>query len=138
MSSGCDGYWWTWSGSNRRPLPCHGSALPAAPQAHRKDYPILMEWGAFVNETEVRTPALPCVNDGGSTAPWQPRAAKMHRPGHMFFPRLSLALLTAALPWSVSAQNAAPAGDPTISVSGTLRPALGQVSQTLSSLNIKH
>ncbi len=28
--------WWTWSGSNRRPLPCHGSALPAAPQAHGK------------------------------------------------------------------------------------------------------
>ena len=25
--------WWTWPGSNRRPLPCHGSALPAAPQA---------------------------------------------------------------------------------------------------------
>src|SRR5579871_784963 len=24
--------WWTWSGSNRRPLPCHGSALPTAPQ----------------------------------------------------------------------------------------------------------
>src|SRR6267142_3877832 len=22
------GSWWTWSGSNRRPLPCHGSALP--------------------------------------------------------------------------------------------------------------
>ncbi len=19
-------YWWTWTGSNRRPLPCHGSA----------------------------------------------------------------------------------------------------------------
>src|SRR5262249_45296676 len=33
--------WWTWSGSNRRPLPCHGSALPAAPQAHiqRKELP---------------------------------------------------------------------------------------------------
>src|SRR6185312_1879261 len=30
----CSGDWWTWSGSNRRPLPCHGSALPAAPQAH--------------------------------------------------------------------------------------------------------
>ncbi len=29
-----DWIWWTWSGSNRRPLPCHGSALPAAPQAH--------------------------------------------------------------------------------------------------------
>src|ERR1700690_654625 len=28
--------WWTWPGSNRRPLPCHGSALPAAPQAHFK------------------------------------------------------------------------------------------------------
>src|SRR5579863_7007800 len=27
-------FWWTWSGSNRRPLPCHGSALPTAPQAH--------------------------------------------------------------------------------------------------------
>src|SRR5256714_4123298 len=26
--------WWTWPGSNRRPLPCHGSALPTAPQAH--------------------------------------------------------------------------------------------------------
>src|SRR5580698_11576 len=25
--------WWTWTGSNRRPLPCHGSALPTAPQA---------------------------------------------------------------------------------------------------------
>jgi hypothetical protein len=55
----------------------------------------------------------------------------------MFFPRLSLALLTAALPWSVSAQNAAPAGDPPVSVSGQLRPALAQVSQTLNSLNIK-
>src|SRR5208282_289207 len=30
----CWEIWWTWSGSNRRPLPCHGSALPAAPQAH--------------------------------------------------------------------------------------------------------
>src|SRR5450432_1327818 len=28
------GTWWTWTGSNRRPLPCHGSALPTAPQAH--------------------------------------------------------------------------------------------------------
>src|SRR6266446_4981875 len=28
------GFWWTWSGSNRRPLPCHGSALAAAPHAH--------------------------------------------------------------------------------------------------------
>ena len=33
-NDGNDGNWWTWPGSNRRPLPCHGSALPAAPQAH--------------------------------------------------------------------------------------------------------
>ena len=26
--------WWTWRDSNSRPLPCHGSALPTAPQAH--------------------------------------------------------------------------------------------------------
>jgi hypothetical protein len=25
--------WWTWRDSNPRPLPCHGSALPTAPQA---------------------------------------------------------------------------------------------------------
>src|SRR5260370_692883 len=40
----CWEVWWTWSGSNRRPLPCHGSALPAAPQAHclrRDNYFIL-------------------------------------------------------------------------------------------------
>ena len=38
--------WWTWSGSNRRPLPCHGSALPAAPQAHRETASSLHELGA--------------------------------------------------------------------------------------------
>src|SRR5437879_13564925 len=25
--------WWTWPGSNRRPLPRHGSSLPVVPQA---------------------------------------------------------------------------------------------------------
>src|SRR5205085_6527605 len=51
--------WWTWSGSNRRPLPCHGSALPAAPQAHVRghygclaDYSfILADWAELVNES---------------------------------------------------------------------------------------
>ncbi len=62
----------------------------------------------------------------------------MHRPGHMSFVRVSLALLTAAIPWSVSAQSAVPAADPPISISGTLRPALAQVSQALSGVNIKH
>src|SRR5436305_6443992 len=49
--------WWTWSGSNRRPLPCHGSALPAAPQALVRghygcvaDYSfILADWAELVN-----------------------------------------------------------------------------------------
>ncbi|HVT98081.1 MAG TPA: hypothetical protein VHE33_11290 [Acidobacteriaceae bacterium] len=56
----------------------------------------------------------------------------------MFFPRVSLALLAAALPLSIFAQGQAPAADPPISVGGTLRPALAQVSQTLNSISIKH
>ena len=51
--------------------------------------------------------------------------------------RLSLALLTATLPWSVLAQGAAPAADPPALTTATLRPALTQVSQSLSSVNIK-
>src|ERR1051326_2129154 len=27
-------FWWTWGDSKSRPFPCHGSALPTAPQAH--------------------------------------------------------------------------------------------------------
>jgi hypothetical protein len=103
-----------------------------------KDYPILMEQERFVNETEAPVGALKCVHADASAPIWQPRTLRMHRPGHMFFPRLSLALLTAAIPWSASAQNAAPAADPAVSVSGTLRPALAQVSQTLNGVNIKH
>ena len=30
---------WTWPGSNRRPPPCRGGALPAAPQAHGRAPP---------------------------------------------------------------------------------------------------
>jgi hypothetical protein len=55
----------------------------------------------------------------------------------MSFVRVSLALLTATIPWSLSAQNAAPAGDPSISISANLRPALAQVSQALNSLNTR-
>jgi hypothetical protein len=55
----------------------------------------------------------------------------------MFFPHVSLALLAVALPWSVSAQAAAPAAGPPMSVATTLRPALAQVSQTLNSINPK-
>ena len=48
--------WWTWSGSNRRPLPCHGSALPAAPQAHvwRDNSSIVVACGLFVKPGEDR------------------------------------------------------------------------------------
>lgn len=55
----------------------------------------------------------------------------------MFFPRLSLALLTATLSWSVSAQSAVPPADAPISASSTLRPALAQVGQSLSSLSTR-
>ncbi|HUB17859.1 MAG TPA: hypothetical protein VL990_04445 [Acidobacteriaceae bacterium] len=55
----------------------------------------------------------------------------------MFFPRVSLALLTATLSWSASAQNAAPTADPPLGVTGTLRPALAQVSQSLDSIDIR-
>ena len=61
----------------------------------------------------------------------------MHRPGHMFFTRLSMALLTATLCWSVSAQSAVAPGDTANSVSGTLRPALTQVGQSVGGLTIK-
>src|SRR2546425_6723290 len=56
--------WWTWSGSNRRPLPCHGSALPAAPQAHlveRRNFPqlIFTHWKAIVKPNSRRPPSIP-------------------------------------------------------------------------------
>jgi hypothetical protein len=55
----------------------------------------------------------------------------------MSLTRVSMALFTATLSWSVSAQSAAPATPPAATVSGTLRPALTQVGQALSSLSIK-
>src|SRR5437667_11185463 len=56
--------WWTWSGSNRRPLPCHGSALPAAPQAHlveRRNFPklIFTHWKAIVKPNSRRPQSIP-------------------------------------------------------------------------------
>jgi hypothetical protein len=101
-----------------------------------EDYPIFMEQERFVNETEAPGPAHSCVRRADSATAWQPPASGMHRPGHMFFPRVSLALLTAALPWSLFAQGAA-AADPPMQLSGTLRPALTQVGQALNSINSK-
>src|SRR5262249_46228402 len=45
--------WWTWSGSNRRPLPCHGSALPAAPQAHSWTQSIVSDPGKIVKRKKM-------------------------------------------------------------------------------------
>src|SRR5215471_17569738 len=44
----CGKIWWTWSGSNRRPLPCHGSALPTAPQAHSAGSTIILADGVKI------------------------------------------------------------------------------------------
>jgi hypothetical protein len=44
--------WWTWSGSNRRPLPCHGSALPncaTGPRAEGCNSFIVSAAEGFVN-----------------------------------------------------------------------------------------
>jgi len=58
----------------------------------------------------------------------------------MALSRASIALLAATLSWSVSAQSATPANgpaDPPITVSATLRPALSQVGQSLSSISVR-
>jgi hypothetical protein len=48
-----------------------------------------------------------------------------------------MALLAATISWSVSAQSAAPPANPPALISGTLRPALAQVGQSIGSLSIK-
>ena len=57
--------WWTWSGSNRRPLPCHGSALPAAPQAHCR-----RECNSFILSAPLRfvKPCFGCGSEGIAVA----------------------------------------------------------------------
>jgi hypothetical protein len=37
--------WWTWRDSNPRPLACHASALPTAPQARESDIPKIARAG---------------------------------------------------------------------------------------------
>ena len=56
-------FWWTWTGSNRRPLPCHGSALPTAPQAHPCGRPAsLGALQGYWSVTEYSTPARRSAN----------------------------------------------------------------------------
>jgi hypothetical protein len=100
-----------------------------------------MELERFVNETEGPVTTLWCVGADRSDPIRQPPAGNLHRPGHMSFTRVKMALLTASLTcslaWSVSAQSVAAPADAPNSVSSTLRPALAQVGQTLGSISIK-
>jgi hypothetical protein len=67
----------------------------------------------------------------------QPRESHRHRRGHMFLTRPAVLLVFAVLPWSLAAQNAA--ADPApAALSSALRPALSQVSQAISSIDIRH
>jgi hypothetical protein len=100
-----------------------------------------MEREPFVNETRLPRRALSCRTCTGLCAFWQPPASTAHRPRHMFLPRVSMALFAATLTWSLSAQSATPPGpapaDPPITVSPALRPALSQVGQSLTGINIR-
>jgi hypothetical protein len=98
-----------------------------------------MEPVGFVNETGQAVSAPNCSQIRAVGSRWQPPAVKMHRPGHMSFIRVFMALSAATLSWSVFAQGAAPAANPPapVTVSGTLRPALGQVAQSLNSISIR-
>jgi hypothetical protein len=95
-----------------------------------------MELEQFVNESEAVVKALWCNGFGRFGPRWQPLAAIKHRL-HMSFTRVSMALLAATLCWTVSGQSAVPAAPAASSVSGTLRPALAQVGQSLSGISIR-
>jgi hypothetical protein len=95
-----------------------------------------MELEQFVNESGASVKTLWCADLGRFGPRWQPHAAMKHRP-HMSFTRVSMALLAATLSWSVSAQSAVPAAPAAASVTGTLRPALAQVGQSLNGIAIR-
>jgi hypothetical protein len=95
-----------------------------------------MELEQFVNESGASVKTLWCADLGRFGPRWQPHAAMKHRP-HMSFTRVSMALLAATLSWSVSAQSAVPAAPVAASVTGTLRPALAQVGQSLNGIAIR-
>jgi hypothetical protein len=67
----------------------------------------------------------------------QPERLRRHRV-HMFPARLAFLLVFAALPWSLTAQSAPdPAASPAV-MSNMLQPALSQVSQAISNIDIGH
>ena len=99
-----------------------------------------MERDRFVNERGAAAwvAAKHCegVALGADARGEQPQAARQHRAADMSFFRALLIAVLASLPVSLAAQPAAPA--PAASpVSSTIRPALGQVAQTLNSINVR-
>ena len=96
-----------------------------------------MEQEQFVNRTGAHAHTLWCVETATPAAPWQPRDATRHRPGHMLLTRPTLALILATLSCSVSAQSDGMQTPPPSSVSASLRPALAQVGQCLSEVSIR-
>ena len=110
-----------------------------------------MEQEQFVNET---TPGLALRRDGRWGGRWlrerrtgtawakekQPGGARRHRAGNMFPARTAILLTLAALPWPLAAQGGAAdarMAAPSV-LSGSLRPALAQVSRAVSSIDIRH
>lgn len=72
-----------------------------------------------------------------SEAGKQPRTRLGHRV-HMFPARTAVLLTLAVLPWSLTAQSAIADPPPPVALSSSLQPALSQVSQAVSNIDIRH
>jgi hypothetical protein len=103
-----------------------------------------MEQERFVNEAGSRLrpkhsakPRLPETRSPqAAEAAKQPASGRRHRV-HMFPARSAVSLILTVLPWSLTAQSAA--ADPApVALSSTLQPALAQVSQAVSSIDVRH
>jgi hypothetical protein len=101
-----------------------------------------MDGQGFVNEGAARDGAR-MVNGNRSVATRirggeQPQPKAGHRATDMLFFRVPLSLVLATVPALLMAQNgAAPAPPAPPTVSANLRPALGQVAQTLSAISVR-
>jgi hypothetical protein len=107
-----------------------------------------MEQERFVNETGARRLNPACASSDSQDGcalrsridpanPKQPENIRRHRPGHMLPARLAVLLTLAALPLSLAAQGAA--ADPApVALSNALQPALSQVNQAVSGIDIRH
>jgi hypothetical protein len=92
----------------------------------------------FVNEADAPMGALSCAEWTPLGRNGQPAPGKKHRPVNMSLIRALLALLAASFALPLAGQSTAPAASGPASVSATLNPALTQVQQAISNLNIRH